>query len=64
MVTVEGGASTNGAKIQIHCAHHDIGNFKELFWTIEPTEYPHPQSGAQTTVDTMPADAEASQKDA
>ncbi|KAK7000167.1 hypothetical protein R3P38DRAFT_2797431 [Favolaschia claudopus] len=57
-------APTDGTKIQIHCPTHDIGDLAEMFWLIEPTEYP--QFGTQMTVDTMPlaADPEASQKDA
>ncbi|KAK7000172.1 hypothetical protein R3P38DRAFT_3616729 [Favolaschia claudopus] len=64
LIDMEGGSPTNGTKIQIHCGTHDIGEQTETFWLIEPAEYS--QSGAQTTVDTnsMPASAEASQKDA
>ncbi|KAK7000165.1 hypothetical protein R3P38DRAFT_3219041 [Favolaschia claudopus] len=62
LLDVEGGSRANGTKIQIHCAVEDIGTITELFWLIEPAEYTRP--GTQTTVDTMPADPEASQKDA
>ncbi|KAK7040498.1 hypothetical protein R3P38DRAFT_3180249 [Favolaschia claudopus] len=59
LVDVEGGSSTNGTRIQIHCAAEQIGTITELFWLIEPAEYSKP--GAQTAEATMPADTEVSQ---